>query len=53
MTQKLTVPSTLKVARDRENTFLIWFPRFRALASDTILDRATGRPPVEMMMSRE
>ena len=42
-----------EVARARENTFFTWFPRPTALASDTILDRATGRPPVEMMMSRE
>lgn len=53
MMQKLMVPSTQKVARARENTFFTWFPRPTALASDTILDRATGRPPVEMMMSRE
>ena len=53
MMRKLRVPSTQKATSASWNTLCTWLARPRALASDTILDRATGRPPVEMMMSRE
>ena len=53
MIRKLMVPRMQKATVARWNTLFTWLVRPRALASDTILDRATGRPPVEMTMSRE
>ncbi len=53
MIRKLMVPRMQKATVARWNTLFTWLVRPRALASDTILDRATGSPPVEMTMSRE
>ena len=48
----LAMPSTRKAVRATRNTRLTWFRRPRALASEMVLDRATGRPAVEMVSSR-
>ena len=53
MIRKDTTPRVRKAARDRRNTLCTWFCRPRALASDTILDTATGRPAVEIVSSTE
>ena len=48
----LTAPSTRKVVKATRKTRLTWFRRPRALASEMVLDMATGRPAVEIISSR-
>ena len=52
MMRLLTVPRMTKVTRATRKTRLTWLRRFRALASEMVLDIATGRPAVETMSSR-
>ena len=52
MMRPLAMPSTRKAVRATRNTRLTWFRRPRALASEMVLDMATGRPAWEIISSR-
>ena len=52
MMRLLAMPSTKKAVRATRNTRLTWFRRPRALASEMVLDMATGRPAWEIISSR-
>ena len=52
MQKALTRPITKKVKRDTRKTFCTWFSRPRAWASEMVLERATGRPAVEMVKKK-
>ena len=53
MIRQHSTPREQKAVRARRKTLRTWLPRPRALASDTSLDRATGSPPVDTMISSE
>ena len=53
MMKKEMSPSAKKAPRATRNTLCTWSRRPMVLASDTILDRATGRPAVEMVSRTE
>ena len=52
ITRLLMVPRMTKVTRQTRKTRSTWLRRFRALASEMVLDMATGRPAVEIISSR-
>ena len=52
MTTKLTVPRTKKVTRATLKMRWTWLRLPRVLASEMLLERATGSPAVETISSR-
>ena len=50
---KLNRPMNRKAPKAIRNTWRFWFSRPRVWHSDTVLDRATGRPAVEMVRKKE
>ena len=51
ITRLLMEPRMTKVTSATRKTRFTWFRRSRALASEMVLDMATGRPAVEIISS--
>lgn len=49
---KLNTPMNKKAQKAIRKTRSFWFSRPSALHSDTVLDRATGSPAVEMVRKK-
>ena len=53
MQRKLNSPINRNAQNATRKTRCFWFSRPRVWHSDTVLDKATGRPAVEMVRKKE